>query len=31
LARTLLGYEPAVDFPQGLRLSIDYYRSIAGA
>ena len=31
LARTLLGYEPAVDFQQGLRQSIDYYRSIAGA
>jgi UDP-glucose 4-epimerase len=30
LARTLLGYEPKVDFEQGLRQSIDYYRSIAG-
>ena len=29
LARTLLGYEPAVDFEEGLRRSIDYYRSIA--
>jgi UDP-glucose 4-epimerase len=28
LARTLLGYEPAVDFEQGLRQSIDYYRSL---
>ena len=27
LARTLLGYEPAVDFEQGLRRSIDYYRA----
>ncbi len=31
LARTLLGYEPAVDFAEGLRLSIDYYRAIAAA
>ena len=30
LARKLLGYEPAVDFEEGLRRSIDYYRSIAG-
>ena len=30
LARTLLGYEPQVDFEQGLRRSIDYYRQIAG-
>jgi UDP-glucose 4-epimerase len=30
LARTLLGYEPAVDFQQGLQQSIDYYRAIAG-
>ncbi len=28
-ARTVLGYEPKVDFDEGLRLSIDYYRSIA--
>ncbi|MGA2034006.1 MAG: SDR family oxidoreductase [Thermoguttaceae bacterium] len=26
LARTYLGYEPIVDFEEGLRLSIDYYR-----
>ncbi|MGO8691105.1 MAG: SDR family oxidoreductase [Thermoguttaceae bacterium] len=31
LARTLLGYEPAVDFAEGLRRSIDYYRAIAGS
>jgi UDP-glucose 4-epimerase len=29
-ARTLLGYEPVIDFHEGLRRSIDYYRSIAG-
>jgi UDP-glucose 4-epimerase len=29
LARTLLNYEPAVDFAEGIRRSIDYYRSIA--
>jgi UDP-glucose 4-epimerase len=29
LARTLLGYEPQVDFSEGLRRSIDYYRQIA--
>ena len=28
LARQLLGYEPQVDFEEGLRRSIDYYRSI---
>ncbi len=28
-ARTTLGYEPKVDFDEGLRRSIDYYRSIA--
>jgi UDP-glucose 4-epimerase len=28
LARTLLGYEPEVDFEEGLRRSIDYYRTI---
>jgi len=28
LARTLLGYEPQVDFQEGLRRSIDYYRQI---
>ena len=28
-ARKLLGYEPPVDFREGLRRSIDYYRSIA--
>jgi len=27
-ARTLLGYEPQVDFEEGLRRSIDYYRQI---
>jgi UDP-glucose 4-epimerase len=30
LARKLLGYEPQVDFEDGLRRSIDYYRKIAG-
>ena len=30
LARNLLGYEPQVDFEEGLRRSIDYYRQIAG-
>jgi UDP-glucose 4-epimerase len=30
LARRLLGYEPQVDFEEGLRRSIDYYRQIAG-
>ena len=29
-ARECLGYEPQVDFEEGLRRSIDYYRSIAG-
>ena len=29
LARTLLGYEPQVDFHEGLRRSIDYYKTIA--
>ena len=29
-ARALLGYEPQVDFHQGLRRSIDYYRQMAG-
>jgi UDP-glucose 4-epimerase len=29
-ARRLLGYEPAVDFEEGLRRSIAYYRSLAG-
>ena len=29
LARQLLGYEPQVDFDDGLRQSIDYYRTIA--
>lgn len=28
-ARSVLGYEPQVDFETGLRQSIDYYRSIA--
>jgi UDP-glucose 4-epimerase len=30
LARKFLNYEPEVDFKEGLRRSIDYYRSIAG-
>lgn len=30
LARTLLGYEPRVAFAEGLKRSIDYYRSLAG-
>lgn len=29
LARTLLGYEPQVDFEEGLRRSIDYYKQLA--
>lgn len=29
LARELLGYQPVVDFAQGLRQAIDYYASIA--
>lgn len=29
-ARQHLGYEPVVDFDEGLRRSIEYYRSIAG-
>jgi UDP-glucose 4-epimerase len=29
-ARTLLAYEPQVRFEEGLRRSIDYYRSISG-
>lgn len=29
LARTLLGYEPQVAFAEGLKRSIDYYKSIA--
>ena len=29
LARELLGYEPQVDFAEGLRRSIDYYRELA--
>jgi UDP-glucose 4-epimerase len=29
LARKLLGYEPQVDFEEGLRRSIDYYRHMA--
>ena len=28
-ARKLLGYEPAIDFDEGLRQSIDYYRQLA--
>jgi UDP-glucose 4-epimerase len=28
-ARRVLGYEPAVDFEEGLRRSIDYYRTLA--
>ncbi len=30
LARRLLAYEPQVDFEEGLRRSIDYYRTVAG-
>lgn len=30
LARQLLGYEPTIDFDEGLRRSIEYYRSLAG-
>jgi UDP-glucose 4-epimerase len=30
LARGHLGYEPEVDFEEGLRRSIDYYRSVVG-
>ena len=30
LARKYLGYEPQIDFLEGLRRSIDYYRSIIG-
>jgi UDP-glucose 4-epimerase len=29
-ARKRLGYEPQVDFEEGLRRSIDYYRSLIG-
>jgi UDP-glucose 4-epimerase len=29
LARAVLDYEPAVSFDEGLRRSIDYYRSLA--
>ena len=29
LARELLGYEPTVDFDEGLRRTIDYYRQVA--
>lgn len=30
LARQLLGYEPLIDFEEGLRRSIEYYRGLAG-
>ena len=30
-ARRILGYEPRVDFEEGLRRSIDYYRQVADA
>ena len=30
-ARALLGYEPVVDFEDGLRQSIDYYRATMAA
>jgi UDP-glucose 4-epimerase len=30
LARQVLGYEPPVDFEEGLRRSVDYYRRVAG-
>jgi nucleoside-diphosphate-sugar epimerase len=29
-ARDLLGYEPAVDFPEGLERTVAYYRKLAG-
>ena len=29
-ARAMFGYEPQVDFDEGLRRSIDYYKSVAG-
>jgi UDP-glucose 4-epimerase len=29
LARSLLRYEPQVDFHEGLRQSVDYYRRVA--
>jgi UDP-glucose 4-epimerase len=29
LARRVLGYEPVIDFDEGLRRSIDYYRTLA--
>jgi UDP-glucose 4-epimerase len=29
-AREVLGYEPVVDFDEGLRRSIEYYRTLAG-
>ena len=29
-ARQLLDYEPPIDFSEGLRLSIDYYRDLIG-
>jgi UDP-glucose 4-epimerase len=29
-ARQCLGYEPSVSFEEGLRRSIDYYRSVIG-
>ena len=29
-ARELLGYEPAVDFNEGLRRSIEYFKGCAG-
>ena len=31
MARTLLGYEPEIDFERGLELSIDWYRKNLGA
>jgi UDP-glucose 4-epimerase len=30
LARTLLGYEPKVPFAEGLKRSVEYYKSVAG-
>ena len=30
LARELLGYEPLIDFAEGLRRSIDFYRTLVG-
>jgi UDP-glucose 4-epimerase len=29
VARSVLGFEPQIDFEEGLRRSIEYYRSLA--